>query len=344
VGVRTVVTKQNILHYLIQRGIVTPDDLLRARTRVVCMESRNQVFRVSRPNRTDLILKQPKATTTAGGATQWVEAIVYWLSSKGGLDALAPILPRFVDFDFARGVLLLEAVDRSVNLHELPTGRQMPDWVHATAARLLSTLHVDVSQRLWRDPARHFFHARPPWITSIAEPSFSVNTRSPLATKLINRLRNDSFVRNVLGQFRSTYEAESLIHGDVKWPNILATDLSTPKPQLLLIDWEMVSLGDPLWDTAGFAASMVVFCRRQGVAMRPPLVEFWSAYVDATRLIVARAEALLHRWIVLTGIRLLQTCFEVASELPGEEKTVADLFAVAHGFITAPTRALARPA
>jgi aminoglycoside phosphotransferase (APT) family kinase protein len=55
----------------------------------------------------------------------------------------------------------------------------------------------------------------------------------------------------------SCWEASALIHGDLRFDNILVANASSGSTDLKLVDWELCQRGDPAWDVAWIIAGLV---------------------------------------------------------------------------------------
>jgi thiamine kinase-like enzyme len=70
----------------------------------------------------------------------------------------------------------------------------------------------------------------------------------------------------------SAWSARAPIHGDVKWDNVLARREPSGAWRLWLIDWELAGWGDPGWDVAGLAETIVTTQLLAGGAIDPASV------------------------------------------------------------------------
>jgi aminoglycoside phosphotransferase (APT) family kinase protein len=67
----------------------------------------------------------------------------------------------------------------------------------------------------------------------------------------------------------NAWSARAPIHGDVKWDNVLARREPSGAWRLWLIDWELAGWGDPGWDVAGLAETIVTTQLLAGGAIDP---------------------------------------------------------------------------
>jgi hypothetical protein len=146
----------------------------------------------------------------------------------------------------------------------------------------------------------------------------------------------------MLSHLRRAWPAESLIHGDLKGPNIVPAG-----DRVLLVDWELVQWGDPAWDLGGVFQGVIVeeilgleLPERAGVseamesfgavvaARRAELAFFWEAYRAARGLSPEEAGSLQERLASNTGLRLIKTAYEWCqseTRMPGRAAAILQL-------------------
>lgn len=59
-----------------------------------------------------------------------------------------------------------------------------------------------------------------------------------------------------LDSLLSSWQFETLIHGDMRWENCL---VRTDRDTIHFVDWELANLGDGAWDVAGILHSSLVW-------------------------------------------------------------------------------------
>jgi Phosphotransferase enzyme family len=66
--------------------------------------------------------------------------------------------------------------------------------------------------------------------------------------------------RDTIGRLRERWRHSHFIHGDCKANNLLlrVDSRSTGQPPLVLVDWEMAGLSDPLWDVGSYTGSVLL--------------------------------------------------------------------------------------
>jgi aminoglycoside phosphotransferase (APT) family kinase protein len=138
----------------------------------------------------------------------------------------------------------------------------------------------------------------------------------------------------------------TLIHGDLRWENVLVEP--GVEPRIRLVDWELGGDGEPAWDAGCFAAACISewLCSIPAVpgippdrltaeaalpmdALSPGLAAFWAAYRDIAP--DARTDAWAERCAQLAAVFLVHRGFECTQhDVALEPVPVAHLQVAAH--------------
>ena len=127
------------------------------------------------------------------------------------------------------------------------------------------------------------------------------------------------------------WTASSIVHGDLKFDNVLLSERRNLPPKPYIIDWEMVQLGDPAWDVAGILQDVVAIwlapfnddtlagdvydnsISERLRSLHPFISSFFNSYIFA-RSYTPRTD-FLHRATLYVGLRLIQLAFEVSQHV-----------------------------
>ncbi len=82
---------------------------------------------------------------------------------------------------------------------------------------------------------------------------------SAAGLELIRIVQRTEGFGELLDGLRATWVPTALIHGDVKWSNVLVVDAGTPQESIKLIDWESAMVGDPSWDVGSALSQYLSF-------------------------------------------------------------------------------------
>jgi hypothetical protein len=80
--------------------------------------------------------------------------------------------------------------------------------------------------------------------------------QAPIYFELLQLIQADPQLNERLRELRASWHPTAIIHADIKADNILIGDTKDPKSRPVLVDWELVGLGDPRWDCGSFIGSL----------------------------------------------------------------------------------------
>jgi aminoglycoside phosphotransferase (APT) family kinase protein len=123
-----------------------------------------------------------------------------------------------------------------------------------------------------------------------------------------------------------------VIHGDMKWDNLLVLRGKEGKPEIRIVDWELVDLGDASWDIGSiFAAYLLHWLLFAGagqvptaaggaawplMAVQPALRAFWNTYAAARQIQAVAQWQYLERCVRFAAARLVLIAFEYVYNNP----------------------------
>src|SRR5262249_38068356 len=140
-----------------------------------------------------------------------------------------------------------------------------------------------------------------------------------------------------LEELRQAWQADTLIHADIKWDNWLAwvDPAASRSPRVKLVDWEFAGLGDPCWDLGAVFADylsvwlfsipitgetppehFLALARYPLAQMHPAMRAFWQAYVRRRDFAAPTAQHTLLRAVQYGAARLLHKGFEQLQASP----------------------------
>jgi hypothetical protein len=244
-------TLDRVIEYLLRNGLLSERTLVEGDVRVEDIPGRNHNFRVTSALGPSYFLKQAPPD-------EWedprlgVEAELYRCTLQDeSWSQLQPFLPRFCSYDAEQAVLATELEARVASVLEpssehgvLGLARVSGFMAHALATchRVGSTLSACNVE---------FLPSYVPGILEVTRPHPSaLQFLSPAQMQIIRVLQGQPDVTTALDKIRVGWTEACLIHGDIKWSNVLIrTDGGSGPPRgVMLTDWELAQLGDPAWD------------------------------------------------------------------------------------------------
>jgi aminoglycoside phosphotransferase (APT) family kinase protein len=322
-----VLTAASLSHYLLQRGLVSSSSLVDGDFRVRDLSRRNRVFRVQRGPHPGYIVKQVK-----DWKTKWIESLerearFYSLLRTQMKDSpVRRFVPQCFAYDADNQVLVLELV-AGQPLNRFDSASLVPE--HARSlGESLRQFHQEAGV-LANDPQD--FPDYDPWILAFHQKSDSnFPDISAANSELLRLVKRDPAFGRALDSLREQWQAQTLIHGDMKWANCLVSETAPPR----FIDWEMIGRGDPLWDAAGILQEYLAAWAGWGRPVEevaPAMRAFWESYGGES----------LERAIGYSAARLIQSSFEHLQHQESMSAPAIRLLQAALNILTAPGQAVA---
>jgi thiamine kinase-like enzyme len=319
--------KNDLVHYLLERGLLDYRAVVDGDVMVVEGARRHHNYSVIRRNGPGLFIKQMQPDQPFSAQTLQKEAACY--AMIGDDAALAPIhaiMPRFRAYDPERHILVMELIANGENLTELHRRvNTFPADVAKRVGELLARYHDVSSRELLPRANSAIFQGQPPWILSFhLMPRGSVQNLSAANGQFMNILQSYPDFAQALDAIRMSWRHNALVHGDMKFDNIVVRN--NGEETMHVVDWELADVGDSAWDVASILQAYLTWWigtlqRVPGseesdaaqyplATIQPAMAAFWEAYASSRRLSAKDAEAELERAVSYAGARMLQTVYE----------------------------------
>jgi hypothetical protein len=305
--------------YLLDRGLLSPRDVVDGRLRIVDSSRLHPVFVVTAGEDRCFVVK-------LGGAGVAREAAVL---ERLGFDTHASYFPSLVTYDGSEGVLVYSSAPNARDLAAHHARGRFSCALAREAGRALALLHAVRAVALDGLPDAPL----PASSTLVHRPDLdTLRTLSAAAVDLTRAIQGFHELCAELDELFASRSDESVIHGDVRWDNLLAIRGASGRwTRLQLIDWELCAVGDPAVDIGSFlgeylrawllsipiadprdAGRLLSHARLPLRRMRPAVREFWAAYVHHSRDTPHDLRATLHRSSRFAAVRLLTAALEEA--------------------------------
>jgi len=239
----TMLTPYNLPGYLAGRGLLGRGSWTRHSCRVTEVRSRNRSWIVEFEDGRGFFCKQ--AATAREVDTLATEACVYQILTA----SLPSAAPDFLDFDPVDGILTVTAVGnaRSLAVHFSRVtclSLRLTRSIRASLAKLHSVLPADYPS------AAHDLSSEPPWvlgvhrISAVDYPNYSAGSLQILAM-----IQQQGQACEALDKMRAGWHASELIHGDLKWENLIFVPRGRAgQSKVFIVDWEFACFGLRQWD------------------------------------------------------------------------------------------------
>lgn len=341
-----------LLHRLVEDGSLDGDAALAGRITVEPRNRSHDVAVIRQDTRAVYVAKHHRDSPDPGDPAGTEVAIYRWLAAQQATGAaLAPappgatLAPAPADGALAPGLLgvvddtlLLEARDQDVPLHlALRVGACPPEALLSALGRLLGRLHAAAPPPCRLGTA----DAGPPWVLAVADgalpPSFYGDDR---IADLADEVADDLDLAGCLtalaerwpdaGDMAGPHDAV-LVHGDVKFDNVLVETRPGVGPRLRLLDWELAGPGLAAWDLAGIVDGLLVPALQvlpTGRALEER--EHADAALESHRRVPGAPEVSREELTLATVARLVQSAVQLLAmrhQEPGCAESVAPVLA-----------------
>ncbi len=285
-------SETEVVDLLAHVGLVPIDRVVDEALTIESSVRRNRNLRVSWRDGTGYFVKLPDDRSPLSRQTIRAEAAFYRIATE--VNALRHVTVPLVHVDDRHDLLVLELLARHDTLldrlRQAPRGT-FPIALHARVAGELGSLHSLDGERMGLAsppavaPVPHY--ARPsPWVLHFATP----------ATLLVLEMLGDlPSVDDGLADLASTWQAQTVVHGDIRPENVLIAETDHAS-DLRLVDWELCHLGDPAQDVGALVAAAVTATLGQASFTSPeedPSPRPWHDLEEASTVLQATCSAII---------------------------------------------------
>jgi thiamine kinase-like enzyme len=324
--------QSDIVTYLMRAKLINPVDVCNSDVLVTDASRRNYNLKVLRKHGTSYFVKQ--CTEPHAAETLSNEAQIYdMLFADSKYQSLTSYLPRYYGYDAAKQLIIFELLGGDAEDLDFYHARgHFSKTVARATARGLAELHKPSIFAPTESSANGYCSHELPWVFSISRPSLSQFRELSIASRQVVEIiqRYEEF-SSLIDMCAEHWHATCLIHGDVKWANLIiySSSGSGRKTQLKIVDWEYSGFGDPCWDI-GSVFSAYINCWVMSMPMspiatpahwemlsqfplrrmQPAMRSFWETYVSHMNLSPTQSNSMLWRSILFSAVRLVQTAIE----------------------------------
>ena len=330
----------NVVAYLVERGLLPSERALGAGTVVRDVSRRNKDFRVSTPD-AGFMVKQVRTANAEDILMLRREASCYEMARSD--EELSRLMPALLSYDPSANILVTRLASDAESLAD--RNRRGGDLLPALGEKLGNAIgrhHARPASSFERGNLMEPFRRRVPLILNLGETAREEwHHFGPIAPRLSELVRQRPNLLRMLDAFRAQWRWDCLMHGDVSWENVIVTSATTQAPDLLIVDWEMADIGDPGWDVGvvlrSFLPAWVLDGQpRRGQqgdeagSRRPPIqavraltLAFWNGYVRARGFDVAQSQLELERGMRFAALQIVFAALEISRHLRPEHLSSA---------------------
>ena len=351
-------TAANLAHFLLGRGLAGADAVVAGDLTILDSSRRNRNFKVIRSAGPSLFVKQMREMQADAMLTLKLEAACYELARDD--PALSRLMPRLIRYEASRHVLIIELLPDAESLAEYHARHKtFPAEIGRLLGEGLGLYHAHAGALLDSKELQALFARQVPVILKLESGGHTaLGQFGRIGPALSALLQQHQEFQTLLDALGAEWHFDSLIHGDMKWDNVLVF----PAPDGLdfrIVDWEMADFGDAAWDVGAVLQSFLTLwiqsmpiasglppdayvgmAAQPLEAMRPVLRTFWEAYATTRGFSEDQRKLELERCMRFGAARLVLAAAEQRLYAPQLDPAAAALLQVSLNVLKDPARAV----
>ncbi|HXU94698.1 MAG TPA: aminoglycoside phosphotransferase family protein [Gallionella sp.] len=349
---------------LLSHGLLSDRSILFGDYEATTINRRNRNLIVTTLHEGDYLIKQSDGTNEDSLNSLRTEIEFYQAATKisSGLSALIPEChvaqqtPPLLVIEYYKSYIPLWKHYKNL------TGNKLPLTVIHKVGELLANTHSELSRLDDRERQLFgFLHEDLPFGMRVNKPHTKILSYIKQGGyQLIEKLQSDKEAMLAWDRLSDSWQINSIIHGDVKLDNFIVKTLDGNDHQELesirIVDWEMAQSGDYLWDVAGVFNDLVFWwaismpdnssIKEMVENARFPISEikegtgsFLQGYAEIRGRGYVDTQSILDKLVGYSGIRIIQTSYEIASKFDAIPNIAMILFNVGTGILRNPQAA-----
>ncbi len=344
---------EHVLKYLSKRKLIDMTEVVSSQYAVKPLSTRNNVLKIESGPGKSLFIKQ-LGNDDVSSSLFHRETGVHRFFHENQKAFFGASVPSLVHVDEEQNMMITEWVDGTSNLHDYYMSGQHfdPELAHSQAA-VLAAYHAPASE-LESIALPQLL----PWVLQLDKhEAHQFFPDSPNSATVIGIVKEDRLLSERLLHLAKHWKQTHLIHGDMKWVNLLVKP--GDKPSHYLVDWELADLGDPVWDVAGLLQSYLStwlfgfdnsnphsITRTELMKpydlskMQPSAIAFLEEYLRLRSIEGQERSTFLLKVIEYTAARIIQTCIEGVKYSQRIEPNNIRGIQLAHNMMADPDEAL----
>jgi hypothetical protein len=333
-----IVNHQNVGVFLAEQGLLSFDSVVDGDFMIVDQTSRNHNLKVVRRKSQGFFIKQIAQRNQEFVQTMTREAACYKLANENHLfRSLRSLIPKLCFYDPTNHILIVELLKDSETLWEYHQRLgSFPIEIAKLQGKRLGTYHSKARINGQTKGLEHFGRQLP-WILSVHETDpMYLNQLSHGNSQLVEILQRYPDFQNALAVIKAEWKRTTLIHGDIKWENMmLCKKGDTGALDLKIIDWEIADIGDETWDAGAVIQAYLSFwvfslplnsgmnltdaaasSPYSGDEIKSALAAYWLSYAKTRGFTQPTARKMLVRCMACAAARMIQTAYESVQSSP----------------------------
>lgn len=249
----------NLINYLIQKHLIDMKSIVEDKIIIRDVSRLNHNIQVLQENGIGYFLKQPSRTNEYSNKFVKKEAKFYSVMfSDKKFEDIQMMLPNFIKYERKNNVLIIEFLKNMTHLSEIQLNPTQQIECFETIGKYLAIYHNKFHKYLHHNSFR-FLEKSLPLTFFLSRPRpeiFSVISNGAL--ELLKTIQQKPGMAKFLEDIPDKWNPTTMIHGDMRMDNILVSTNPKNLKNIKVIDWELSSIGDPIWDVAGLVSDLVL--------------------------------------------------------------------------------------
>ena len=269
-------------------------------------------------------------------------------------------MPKLVRYEPSRHVLVLELLPEAESLLNYYTRlKGFPPEIGRMLGEGLGLYHSQAGGLIENDKLKGLLARQIPMILTLGRGGHGMlghfGRIGPAVSALLQQHKDFEALLDALG---AEWRFDSLIHGDMKWDNVLVFPRAA-ELDFRIVDWEMADCGDAGWDVGAVLQSFlsawimsmpigsglppeayVGMASQPLEAMRPVLKAFWQSYALTREFGEAQSRSELERSMRFGAARLVWSAIEQRLYVQQLDPAATALLQVSLNVLKDPARAV----
>ena len=351
-------TAANLVHFLMGQGLLGANEIVAGQVSIIDASRRNRNFKVVRYGSTGLFVKQMRDMQTDAMLTLKREAACYEVAQQDA--ALSRLMPRLVRYDENRHVIVVDLLTEAESLLNYHTRHKtFPIEVGRLLGEGLGLYHTSAGALIENEKLKQLLARQIPLILTLGRGGHAMlNHFGRVGPALSALLQQHKDFEGLLDALGAEWRFDSLIHGDMKWDNVLIFPAADGL-DFRIVDWELADVGDAAWDVGAVLQSFlatwimsmpigsglppqtyVSMAAQPLEAMRPVLKAFWEAYAGTRKFTQDQSTSELERCMRFGAARLVWAAIEQRLYVSQLDPAASALLQVSLNVLKDPPRAV----
>lgn len=327
------INMENIVEYLLGKGLIDLKSIVDGDLQIFDISRKNKNIKILNKSGLNLFLKQATPSNNHSSITIKRESLLYaMIQTENEFASIVDIAPKIHDFDEKNNIMVTEFLPGySWNQYIFREPNMMIDKkIVASLGNKIATYHHIFEKMFITNKKLNFLPKTFTFEKLLIHPGPEIFVNLSKANmKLLKIIQKDPKIYDNLEELFSNWDPKTLIHGDIKFDNIII-NLKNNRKENIITDWEMVNIGDPAWDIGSIfqefircwlytlpltgtetSEKLLNLSKESLQNMQSALRTFWNEYINIIQRNPKETNGLLIKSTKFCAARLIQSAYEM---------------------------------